>query len=243
MGTPGTKSLIVDALRDVVDRLNERDQKFANQLISQWDQKGWLSKNQIPWVTTLTERAHESTTGSMVPKKAEHTVIQLGDVTKLFALFERAESKHVQWPVIKFTCDKTPIRLTHGKDDKLHLNVDVKDDYGKRPWIGGVDRGGAYSMSRKNKPPQGLGKVLEDFATNPSDAGRVYGKAERSCCFCGITLRSKDSLYYGYGPICADNFGLEWGNATELTREEDLADALDEGAEMIRQFNASGGGF
>lgn len=38
-------------------RLSSRDQDFADSLIAQFNNKGWLSKKQWPWVTKLAQRA------------------------------------------------------------------------------------------------------------------------------------------------------------------------------------------
>jgi len=56
-----------------------------------------------------------------------------------------------------------------------------------------------------------------DIVNNPLDTLRVNGIKYSNCCFCGIELTNSASLKAGYGPICADKWGLPWGEKEELT--------------------------
>lgn len=53
-------------------------------------------------------------------------------------------------------------------------------------------------------------KVIE-LIKNPHDVLQKAGRKHSFCCFCGTQITSKDSLAVGYGPICAEKFGLPWG--------------------------------
>jgi hypothetical protein len=54
-------------------------------------------------------------------------------------------------------------------------------------------------------------KVVEDF---PGELA-INGREHISCCFCGIELIAGASRKVGYGPICASNYGLPWGDEGE----------------------------
>jgi len=47
---------------------------------------------------------------------------------------------------------------------------------------------------------------------NPEEIAKEYGRLTGNCCFCHKELSTDNSLEVGYGPICADNFNLKWGN-------------------------------
>lgn len=49
---------------------------------------------------------------------------------------------------------------------------------------------------------------------NPVYEAIQHGRHHSNCCFCGTTITSKDSLQVGYGPICAEKWGLPWGTET-----------------------------
>ena len=50
-----------------------------------------------------------------------------------------------------------------------------------------------------------------DLVAKLAASGRQIGW----CCFCGITLTNKISIFHGYGPICADYYGLPWEGERE----------------------------
>lgn len=53
---------------------------------------------------------------------------------------------------------------------------------------------------------------IREFCIAPAASAVVKGRKYGACCFCGRTLDNASSVYHGYGPICADNFGLPWGD-------------------------------
>lgn len=54
-------------------------------------------------------------------------------------------------------------------------------------------------------------EYLASFAENPALKAKEYGRLTGSCCFCARTLEDGRSVSAGFGPICADKFGLPWG--------------------------------
>lgn len=44
-----------------------------------------------------------------------------------------------------------------------------------------------------------------------ADEAAAYGRATDHCVFCGHGLEDERSTTVGYGPVCADNYGLPWG--------------------------------
>ena len=60
-------------------------------------------------------------------------------------------------------------------------------------------------------------RALVDLAQDPAAVATAYGKRTGACCFCGIELSDARSVAMGYGPICAENFGLPWGEARAET--------------------------
>lgn len=53
------------------------------------------------------------------------------------------------------------------------------------------------------------------LATDPGEVLAAYGRRTGVCSFCRRELSTKASLAVGYGPICADRFGLPWGDVPE----------------------------
>jgi hypothetical protein len=53
--------------------------------------------------------------------------------------------------------------------------------------------------------------VLTKLAKDPVGFAGSYGAATGRCCFCNKPLKTEESTAVGYGPVCADRFGLPWG--------------------------------
>ena len=54
-------------------------------------------------------------------------------------------------------------------------------------------------------------EALRQFNNDPVSCATLYGKETGACCFCGQALTDSRSVAVGYGPICADKWGLPWG--------------------------------
>lgn len=50
--------------------------------------------------------------------------------------------------------------------------------------------------------------TLTTIAENPAAAAKAYGALHCRCSFCGKELTDAGSVEVGYGPICADHYGL-----------------------------------
>lgn len=84
-------------------------------------------------------------------------------------------------------------------------------------YIGTIDRNGNIHLRVDVDRHQGN---VEQFCRAPIDNAAVSGKKYNCCCFCGSELTNASSVYHGYGPICASNWGLPWGDVPEKTEEE-----------------------
>lgn len=55
-----------------------------------------------------------------------------------------------------------------------------------------------------------LKDIVENICIDPVDRAGMNGKRFNICCFCGIELTDPRSVHHGYGPICAQKWGLPW---------------------------------
>ena len=220
-----TRDLMED-FRKLTDAMSPSDKSFAISLASQFERNG-LSTKQVYWVHTLMERYTDSlgTTGTMTPKKKQYETRDIGAVGPIFDLFKRAHKKGSTL-TLRIMVDGRQLKLTQISDGKP-ININEYPIQGKI-WHGALEPTGKLSLTEKCKIPEGLTQILMELAVDPSKATGKQGRLMKCCCFCGIGLTSEDSRYYGYGPICAENFGLEWGNAKSHIRVETLGDAVQE---------------
>lgn len=78
-------------------------------------------------------------------------------------------------------------------------------------WYARIETDGSLTLNEKALRPLGLEEELRKFAADPAGYAASYGQKSSNCCFCGTEITSDDSLAVGYGPICADRWGLPWG--------------------------------
>jgi len=218
---------LMEDFRKLSESMAPSDKSFAISLASQFEKNG-LSTKQIWWVHELMERYVDKagTTGTMTPKKKQYASQDIGAVGPLFELFRKAAKRGSSHLILRIMVDGRQLKLTQ-MDEGKPININEYPIQGKI-WHGALEPSGKLSLTEKCKFPEALTQVLKEIAADPSQATGKIGKKMKCCCFCGISLSTTDSLYYGYGPICAENYGLEWGNAKSHIRKETLGDAVQE---------------
>ena len=78
---------------------------------------------------------------------------------------------------------------------------------------------GEFDASRAATPE--VADLLRALAANPAAVSGQHGVATGTCCYCSRALSTKESRSVGYGPDCAEKYGLPWGDTTAA----DAADA------------------
>ena len=64
--------------------------------------------------------------------------------------------------------------------------------------------------------------ILDELESNPKIALALEGIRVGNCCFCGRELTTLESRSAGYGPICAEKWGLPWGKISAEIRKEQV---------------------
>ncbi len=210
--------LQVEELGNSLEKLSERDRSFARSLCDQFWARG-LSPKQEPWVAKLLQKTRS-------PAQAAVRV-EIGSLNGVLALFAKAK-EHLNWPAITLavplsTRSDFAIRLTvAGPQARVPGSINVttaeKGYDGKRGWLGRVTLDGIFAPSDGrdlgNCDPTWADKVqvkLKALAADPAATATEHGRLTGNCCFCGISLTDERSTAMGYGPICADHYGLPWG--------------------------------
>lgn len=76
-------------------------------------------------------------------------------------------------------------------------------------YIGTVRRNGTIYWKTQDTALRAAAQAaMEAFMNNPAQAARIYGQQYNICCFCQRELTEKVSVALGYGPICAEKWGL-----------------------------------
>jgi len=99
------------------------------------------------------------------------------------------------------------IRLTQGRG-RIYVKRDGKV-------LGTID-GDAWEGSVA--PPA----ILVALAEDPAAVSAIQGRKMGACCYCRRELTTDASLSVGYGPICADKWGLPWGEVSKKMKYDQL---------------------
>ncbi len=171
---------------------------FPRSLVDQYRRKGDLSDCQWVYVAKL-----------FTEMKRPKISLDFPAIVALLA----AALTHLKFPKIRLAlADGRPIVLGLAGRRSRHcgaINITDGGRYGENIWYGRIETDGKLVRSRDcNNEVVGL---LKSFSDNPAAVAATYGRLTGSCCFCGKGLTDDRSTTVGYGPVCAQNYGLNWG--------------------------------
>jgi hypothetical protein len=204
-----------ERLRANLANLQPRDVAFAGSLLDQLGRRG-LSDKQIHWLGVLADRATAPVEQPAAAKVAD-------DLSPVLALFKRAVEGGKR-PAITFdTAEAGRLRISlAGERSREPGTLMVTDGGGfDATFFGRVRLDGSYVESRNRPDMQpAVRALLTRFAADPAGVASEEGRRTGMCCFCARDLTDERSVAAGFGPRCADRFGLSdaWGNAVRDTR-------------------------
>jgi hypothetical protein len=167
---------------------------------------------------------------AQAPKAPAPQAQAVGELSGVLALFAKAKT-HLKFPAIVlgvpeidntqdvegFTLRltiagpraKVPGSVTVTTQDRVWNRFEQED---QREWLGRVTVDGTYQPSRAaNGRTEAIVRRLAELAANPAKVAAEHGRLTGRCCFCNTALSDERSTAVGYGPTCADHFGLPWG--------------------------------
>ena len=137
------------------------------------------------------------------------------DFAAIIALFTAA-ADHLKYPKVRLALrDLSEIVLSRAGQRARQpgtINVTNGGRFGEpdNRWFGRIGTDGAFQRARDCTDE--VAELLVRFSGDPAGVATAYGKLTGNCCFCGRSLSDARSTDMGYGPVCARNFGLVWGN-------------------------------
>tara|TARA_R110000824_G_scaffold161741_2_gene337160 strand:- start:1135 stop:1788 length:654 start_codon:yes stop_codon:yes gene_type:complete len=144
-----------------------------------------------------------------LPPKTKPTST-VGNLRGIVQMLEAANGT-IKHPKISF--ENADLRLSlAGNRAKFPGSISVTSNagYGENEWYGRILADGTYQPSAKTTDE------VQDFLTNlcndPVSAVSEHGHKTGNCCFCSLPLETEASTTAGYGPVCAQGYGLPWGS-------------------------------
>lgn len=132
-------------------------------------------------------------------------------------LFAKAKESKLKRPSIRFDVDGQTVQFhVAGPASKYVGQIIVSDGgpFGASKFFGAIDGTGVWTQSKYITSQ--IASIVSGFNTDPKGFAAAYGKKSGQCCFCHKVLLTAESLHVGYGPVCADKFGLPWGAVEEV---------------------------
>ena len=170
-----------------------------------------------------------------VAPRAAAPAQQVGDMQRIVEMFDRAQGRlrHPSFILDGFRVNVAGQRAS--VPGSITVTAAERGTNGRRAWYGRVLRNGTYEPS--NSAPDNVAPALRRFAADPAGVAAEYGRLHGRCCFCNRALDDERSTALGYGPVCADNYGLPHGTVAARnagTSLIDLAAALSPEAQAAR---------
>jgi hypothetical protein len=148
---------------------------------------------------------------------AQRGPVQVGDLGGVLALFDRAAA-HLKRPAIVLAVPGVgngELRLSVAGERSSQpgtITVSETGQFESRLWYGRIQRSGAYQPSRDGgRHADAIVARLRALAQDPVGVASEFGRLTGRCCFCNRGLDDERSTAVGYGPVCADHYGLPWG--------------------------------
>jgi len=130
----------------------------------------------------------------------------------ILTLMQKAK-QHLQYPKIRLRdASGAKVVLSMAGDRSRNpgtINITDGGPFGENIWYGSITLDGQFKGSRMASDE--VKSLLKALAKDPSAVTAIQGRQIGSCCYCGKELTDARSLEAGYGPTCADHFGLDWG--------------------------------
>lgn len=200
--------IVAAQLRQNFHNIPAKDHSFVNSLLKAHNRMGVkISGKQEHWLRKFHHIA-------LHPECNKPKEVDVGiDLTPIIDLLKTAET-NLKYPKLRFDLEGDKIVLTRSKGGKYPGTVQITSPggYGNNTWYGRINLNGTFTPSKAADDLPELDMFLQSFAKNPQAAALSYGQKTCQCCFCGTKLTTKESRTAGYGPICAENWGLPWGH-------------------------------
>lgn len=202
----------LDKLEVLLPKLPEKDRYFAADLIKKGRKYG-ASEGQMKWVNILIDRAN-----GVQPEKI---IGDVGSFMGVYALFAKAKQA-LKFPKLRLSVKGMPLVLAVAGEKSIKpgmINVSDGGPFGHNKWYGRIAPDGSWELPQKEYPEIGeVAGLLRRLSEDPHKAASDYGKLTGYCCFCQKPLSDEKSVAVGYGPVCADKWGLkeQWKNAVPV---------------------------
>lgn len=161
-------------------------------------------------------------TNTPAPAASAPAALTVAGHDSLFLLFKNARQHlkraHIYIPLdlskpIDKHCDQIKISVPANGISPLWLSVRYR---GMSYFVGSLSENGQIVINRRRLSRTGVSEntilaTLTELCKDPVGNTSKWGKLLSRCCFCNLPLSTPESLFAGYGDVCAKHYHLPWG--------------------------------
>lgn len=196
---------------------------FARSLKGAIEKYGRLTERQMAAVMKCV--ADDADRAQKREQAAEQLDVDLTDLLRRFGLAKDAGLKR---PKIILSGVMFSLAPENGKNAGCIYVKGDRDDWGERPYLGKITPEGWLYPSRDCTDEQ-KAQVMS-FGQDVIGNAKAHGAQHGNCCFCNRDLTTDESVSNGYGPICAERYGLPWEVSEEFKAAKAALKAANEEA-------------
>lgn len=178
-----------------------RDPSFALSVLAAYKT---AERKQVAMGRTMHYWLHKLTQPA-APKAAAAT-LEVSGIVRMFAKAGAALKR----PAVVLTSGDLSLRISVASSRSRYAGqlMVASPSFGDA-YYGRIDQAGGWYPSASATPA--VLDLLVAFAANPEQVAAAHGKQTGACCFCSRHLEDARSTSVGYGPVCAERYGLRWG--------------------------------
>lgn len=155
-----------------------------------------------------------------------------GNLAMIRHLFNVAKTNGLQYPKIRLDTgfETLPIVLQQNSQGVINITNGRAFRAPDNVWFGRIQTNGQlqFKHSLPNNEKDYIEEQLKLFNDNPPAYAKLYGHKTGNCMYCGRRLDNAQSVNAGYGPICAEKFGLPWGHLNLSGKQNEMEIATHE---------------
>ncbi len=193
-----------DALLDKIsksDKVSNFERRvaeaYANFSAGRWS---YLSDAKRYWLHSLTMEEESA------PRHDRGIRMPLEGIKRMLS----KAGEHVKSPSIRLNAEGIELKVSiAGARSRYTGDVMVASPKFGDGWYGRIAQDGKFYPGRDSTPA--VRAALSRLAESPEEVAAEFGKITGRCCFCNRSLTDDRSVSVGYGPVCAERFGLSWG--------------------------------
>ena len=200
---------LVNSARKFYDKLDPRIQDIIDRFLAY----PALTERQAQWIEREAGKFEEAAPlyGDF---KAIWVMFRLSGLKKPKIRLLSPEGKFIQ---LTFISEEglTEFQKAQGQKPRILLHQGGWAGHGQRFAIGEINEDLIVLPKRKGSIDEDILSLLQAFSLDPRAVAQASASKLGACSFCGSRLTDPESKKQGYGPICAGNYNLPWGDVTE----------------------------